>query len=220
MIDIKNILAHTDHTCLKPDSTKSDIDKLIEEAEKYNTASVCIPPSFVSYASKKTKIKVCTVIGFPCGYQTQEVKVFEAIQAVNEGADEIDMVINIGDLKSNKYEKITQEIKSIKEAIGSKVLKVIVETCLLSDEEKAIITQIVCKAGGDFIKTSTGFSKEGAKLIDIEIFKNNMPNPIKIKAAGGIKTLEIAQEFLDAGCERIGASSLVKEAERLLNINN
>lgn len=213
--DVTEILAHTDHTCLKPDATKADIEKLIKEAETYNVASVCIPPSFARYAkSIGCKVPICVVIGFPLGYSEKAIKIAEAKRAIEDGACEIDMVINIGNLKDKEYTKIKDEIVSIKKIVGDKVLKVIVETCLLNSEEIAKITQIVSLSGADYIKTSTGFSKEGAKKSDIEIFKKNMPVKIKIKAAGGIRTLETAKEFLQLGCDRIGASSLVKEAEK------
>lgn len=211
--EIYEVLRHTDHTCLRPDTTEKDIETLIDESIRFNTASVCIPPSYVSYARRKAPtLNICTVIGFPLGYSTKATKIVESVNAINEGANEVDMVINIGDLKQNNYEKILDEISSIKKAIGNNVLKVIVETCLLTPFEIQEITKIVSSSGAYYIKTSTGFSKEGAKDSDIEIFKSNRFPELKIKAAGGIRSLERAKEFIDMGCDRIGASSLVKEA--------
>lgn len=211
--EIFEVLRHTDHTCLRVDTTEKDIDLLIEEAKKFSTASICIPPRFVKYAAIKCpSINICTVIGFPLGYSTTASKLFEANNAIIEGAKEVDMVINIGDLKQKKYEEILKEVQMIKKGIGNNILKVIVETCLLTPEEIAQVTKTVSDASADYIKTSTGFSKEGAKDSDILIFKQNRIPSLKIKAAGGIRSLERAKELIDMGCDRIGASSLVKEA--------
>ena len=211
-MDIKKILAACDHTLLAQDATEKDILALCDDAIKYGTASVCIPPSFVKVAKEytKEKMKICTVIGFPLGYQKTAVKVTETEEAVRDGADEIDMVINVGHLKDKKYGEILCEIKAIREACKDKILKVIIETCLLTDEEKKIMCKTVGEAGADFIKTSTGFSHGGATPEDIKLFSENVPEGLKIKAAGGIKTLEDAELFLTLGAERLGTSRIVK----------
>ncbi|OXX82599.1 2-deoxyribose-5-phosphate aldolase, partial [Paraclostridium benzoelyticum] len=198
-MDKKMILSTVDHTLLKQTATWEDIKIICEDAMKYDVASVCIPPSFVKQAKEFVgdNMKVCTVIGFPNGYNTTAVKVFETKDAINNGADEIDMVINLGMLKDKKFEEITNEIKSIKEACKDKVLKVIIETCLLSEEEKIQMCKCVTEAKADFIKTSTGFSTGGATLEDIVLFRENIGNDVLIKAAGGIKDLETAQRFID-----------------------
>lgn len=209
-----DILKKVDHTLLKQDSTWNEIKIICDDAIKYNTASVCIPPSFVKQAKEyvSNKMKICTVIGFPNGYNTTEVKVFETQDAIKNGADEIDMVINIGKLKEKKYDEILLEINKIKEACNGKLLKVIIETCLLTEEEKIKMCEIVSKSNADFIKTSTGFSKSGATIEDIKVFKNNIE--VKgIKAAGGISSFEDAQEFLNNGASRLGTSRLVKLAK-------
>ncbi len=209
-----DILKKVDHTLLKQDSTWNEIKIICDDAIKYNTASVCIPPSFVKQAKEyvSNKMKICTVIGFPNGYNTTEVKVFETQDAIKNGADEIDMVINIGKLKEKKYDEILLEINKIKEACNGKILKVIIETCLLTEEEKIKMCEIVSKSNADFIKTSTGFSKSGATIEDIKVFKNNIEGK-GIKAAGGISSLEDAQEFLNNGASRLGTSKLVKLAK-------
>lgn len=209
-----DILKKVDHTLLKQDSTWNEIKIICDDAIKYNTASVCIPPSFVKQAKEyvSNKMKICTVIGFPNGYNTTEVKVFEIQDAIKNGADEIDMVINIGKLKEKKYDEILLEINKIKEACNGKILKVIIETCLLTEEEKIKMCEIVSKSNADFIKTSTGFSKSGATIEDIKVFKNNIEGK-GIKAAGGISSLEDAQEFLNNGASRLGTSKLVKLAK-------
>lgn len=211
-MDIENILSHVDHTLLKQEATWADIKNLCDEAVKYSTASVCIPASYVKEAAQYLggKIPVCTVIGFPNGYSTTASKVYEAEDAVKNGADEIDTVINIGWLKDKKYDDLLNEIKSIKKACGDKILKVIIETCLLSDEEKIKMCEIVSASGADFIKTSTGFSCGGATAHDIELFSVNVSKKIKIKAAGGIASLEDAELFLSLGAERLGTSRIVK----------
>ena len=211
-MDINKILNATDHTLLSQDATLEEILKICDDGIKYNTASVCIPASFVKRASDyvKGKIKICTVIGFPNGYSTTKTKVFETADAVENGADEIDMVINIGMLKEKRYDDILNEINEIKEACNGKLLKVIIETCLLTNEEKIKMCEIVSASNADFIKTSTGFSKAGATFEDIILFKENIKNGKKIKAAGGISSLEDAQKFLDLGAERLGTSRIVK----------
>ena len=211
-MQIKDILNKVDHTELKQVSTWNDIKVLCDDAIKYEVASVCIPPSYVYEASNYLagKVPVCTVIGFPNGYNTTAVKVFETKDAIANGADEIDMVINIGWLKDKKYDLILDEIKSIKEACGDKVLKVIIETCLLSDEEKVKMCEIVSKSGADFIKTSTGFSTAGATFDDIELFSKNVADTVCIKAAGGISSIDDAYKFVELGASRLGTSRIVK----------
>lgn len=211
-MDKNMILSTVDHTLLKQTSTWEDIKKICEDAMKYNVASVCIPPSFVKQAKEfvGNNMKVCTVIGFPNGYNTTAVKVFETEDAINNGADEVDMVINLGMLKDQKFDEITNEIKSIKEACKDKILKVIIETCLLTEDEKIRMCRCVTEAKADFIKTSTGFSTGGATLEDIVLFRENVGKDILIKAAGGIKDLETAQNFINNGAKRLGTSSIIK----------
>ena len=211
-MDLNKILSATDHTLLTQDATIEEILKICDDGIKYNTASVCIPASFVKRASEYVngKVKICTVIGFPNGYSTTKTKVFETADAVANGADEIDMVINIGMLKEKRYDDILNEINEIKEACSGKLLKVIIETCLLTDEEKIKMCEIVSESNADFIKTSTGFSKAGATFEDIVLFKENIKNGKKIKAAGGISSLEDAEKFLSLGAERLGTSRVVK----------
>jgi deoxyribose-phosphate aldolase len=211
-MDKNMILSTVDHTLLKQTSTWEDIKKICEDAMKYNVASVCIPPSFVKQAKEfvGNNMKVCTVIGFPNGYNTTAVKVFETEDAINNGADEVDMVINLGMLKDKKFDEITNEIKSIKEVCKDKILKVIIETCLLTEDEKIRMCRCVTEAKADFIKTSTGFSTGGATLEDIVLFRENVGKDILIKAAGGIKDLETAQNFINNGAKRLGTSSIIK----------
>ena len=211
-MDNKIILSTVDHTLLKQTATWEDIKVICEDAMKYEVASVCIPPSFVKKAKEFVgdKMQVCTVIGFPNGYNTTAVKVFETKDAINNGADEIDMVINLGMLKDKKFDEITQEIKSIKEACGKKILKVIIETCLLNEEEKIEMCKCVTNAKADFIKTSTGFSTGGATAKDLALFKENIGKDVLIKAAGGIKDLDTAREFIKIGSSRLGTSSIIK----------
>ena len=220
-MDIKKILAACDHTLLAQDATEDDIFALCDDAVKYGTASVCIPPCYVKAAKEYVdgKMKICTVIGFPLGYQTAEVKAFETAKAVEDGADEIDMVINVGFLKAKRFEEVRSEISKIKKACGDKTLKVIIETCLLTDEEKKAMCKIVGESGADFIKTSTGFSHGGATPEDISLFADNIPSGLKIKAAGGIKTLEDAELFLKLGAERLGTSRIVKIIKSEENIS-
>lgn len=211
-MDNKTILSTVDHTLLKQTATWEDIKVICEDAMKYEVASVCIPPSFVKKAKEFVgdKMQVCTVIGFPNGYNTTAVKVFETKDAINNCADEIDMVINLGMLKENKFEEITKEIKSIKEASKDKILKVIIETCLLNEEEKIEMCKCVTNAKADFIKTSTGFSTGGATAKDLALFKENIGKDVSIKAAGGIKDLDTAREFIKIGSSRLGTSSIIK----------
>lgn len=207
------ILSKVDHTLLSQSATWEEIKALCDDAIKYKTASVCIPPSFVSECSKYLfgkDVKICTVIGFPNGYSTEKAKVFEAVDAVENGADEIDMVINIGDVKMGKYEKVQNEISAIKKAIGNKILKVIIECCLLTDDEKKNMCRVVSLSGADYIKTSTGFSKGGATKEDIILFSENVSKNVKIKAAGGISSLNDARTFLKLGADRLGTSKIVK----------
>ncbi|MDR1549363.1 MAG: deoxyribose-phosphate aldolase [Hungatella sp.] len=208
----EEILNRVDHTALSATAAWEEIKKLCKEGIENKTASVCIPPSFVSRVSKKygKQIAVCTVIGFPLGYSTTAVKVFEAGEAARDGADEIDMVINLGDVKDGNFDKITEEIKAVKEAIPGKLLKVIIETCYLTGDEKVRLCQCVTEGGADYIKTSTGFGTKGAELADIPLFRANIRKDVKIKAAGGIRTAEDLERFAEAGCDRIGSSTAVK----------
>lgn len=206
------ILKKVDHTVLAQTATWEQIKNICDDGIKYNVSSVCIPPSYVKDSKKYIgdKLKVCTVIGFPNGYNTTNIKVYEALSAIEEGADEIDMVINLGWLKDKKYVDIEKEIKAIKNVCGEKVLKVIIETCLLTDEEKTIMCEIVKNAGADYIKTSTGFSTGGATFEDIQLFKRKLEGTnVKIKAAGGIKSFEDAEKFIEFGADRLGTSRLV-----------
>ena len=206
------ILKKVDHTNLSQTAKWEDIRKICDDGIKFNVASVCIPPCYVEEAKKYVgdKLKICTVIGFPNGYNTTNVKVYEALEAIEKGADEIDMVINIGYLKDKKYNYIENEIKAIKNVCGNKVLKVIIETCLLTDEEKIKICEIVDKSGADYIKTSTGFSASGATFEDVKLFKENLKGSnLKIKAAGGVKSFEDAEKFISLGADRLGTSRLI-----------
>lgn len=209
----EEILKKVDHTNLNQTAVWEDIKKICDEAIKYNVASACIPPCYVEQAKRYVgdKLKICTVIGFPNGYNTTDVKVYETKKAIKDGADEIDMVINIGYLKDKKYDYIENEIKEIKKACENHILKVIIETCLLTEEEKIKMCRIVKESGADFIKTSTGFSSMGATFEDIKLFKENLiGSNVKIKAAGGIKSFEDAQEFVNLGADRLGTSRLIK----------
>lgn len=212
-MDKQEILKKVDHTVLSQTAKWEDIKKICDDGIKYNVASVCIPPYYVKAAKEyaKDKIKICTVIGFPNGYNNTNVKVYETEQALQDGADEIDMVINIGALKDKKYDYIKNEIEQIKKACSNKILKVIIETCLLTEEEKIKMCEIVEKSGADYIKTSTGFSNNGATFEDIKLFKEQLKeSKIKIKAAGGIKSFEDAEEFVKLGADRLGTSRLIK----------
>lgn len=211
-MDISKILAHCDHTLLAVDATWEQIKAVCDDGIKYSTASVCIPASYVSKAKAYVgdRLKICTVIGFPNGYSTTAVKAFEAADAVKNGADEIDMVINVGWVKDGKFDEVVEEIKAVKKACDGKILKVIIEACLLTNDEKKEMCCAVTKAGADFIKTSTGFSKGGATREDIALFAENIGSGVKMKAAGGIRSLEDARDYLDLGCERLGTSAVVK----------
>lgn len=211
-MDVNEILKHVDHTLLLQPSTWEEIRQICDDAVKYQTASVCIPPSYVKQASEylQGRMAVCTVIGFPNGYMTTKTKEFETGDAIANGASEIDMVINIGWLKDKKYDWIEEEIRILKAACGEKILKVIIETCLLTDEEKIKMCEIVTRAGADYIKTSTGFSTAGATFDDVKLFAEHVGEKVKIKAAGGISSLEDAQKFLSLGADRLGTSRIVK----------
>ena len=208
----EEMLTHVDHTLLTQAATWNDIKQILDDAMKYKAASACIPASYVKEAAEyvKGKLAICTVIGFPNGYATTASKVFMAKDAVNNGAKEVDMVINIGWLKDKKYDELESEIKAVKEAVGSLVLKVIIETCLLTDEEKIKMCEIVTKAGADYIKTSTGFSTAGATFDDVILFNKHVGKNVKIKAAGGIASFDDAYKFLELGADRLGTSRIVK----------
>lgn len=218
-MDIREILSHCDHTLLAQTATWDEIKTVLDDGIKYGVASCCIPPSFVKRAKEYVgdKMKICTVIGFPNGYNTADVKLFETEQAIKEGADEIDMVVNIGDVKEGKFKKVTDEIKLLKNACGKKILKVIIETCLLTDAEKTAMCMAVTDAGADYIKTSTGFSKAGATFDDVELFGKHVGKNVRIKAAGGISSLEDAEKFLALGADRLGTSRIVKLAKEKEN---
>ena len=211
-MDISEILKKVDHTILGQASTWEDIKALCDDGIKYSCASVCIAPSFVKRAKEYVgdKLKICTVIGFPNGYNTTAVKCFETEDAVRNGADEIDMVINIGMLKEKRYDDILEEIKAIKKSCGGKLLKVIIETCLLTDDEKIKMCEIVSDSGADYIKTSTGFSTGGATKEDVKLFSENVAPHLKIKAAGGISSIQDAEDFINLGAQRLGTSRIVK----------
>lgn len=206
------LLSKCDHTLLSQTATWEEIKSLCDDGIKYNTASICIPPSYVEQAKAYVgdRLKICTVIGFPNGYSTTAVKLYETADALKNGADEIDMVINIGFLKDKLYDEIYSEIRQAKQLCGSKILKVIIETCLLTDSEKVEMCHIVTRAGADYIKTSTGFSTHGATLDDVVLLRNNVGNHVKVKAAGGISDLESAEAFIKNGADRLGTSKIVK----------
>ena len=206
------LLSKCDHTLLSQTATWEGIKSLCDDGIKYNTASICIPPSYVEQAKAYVgdRLKICTVIGFPNGYSTTAVKLYETADALKNGADEIDMVINIGFLKDKLYDEIYSEIRQAKQLCGSKILKVIIETCLLTDSEKVEMCHIVTRAGADYIKTSTGFSTHGATLDDVVLLRNNVGNHVKVKAAGGISDLESAEAFIKNGANRLGTSKIVK----------
>lgn len=216
-MELKDILSKVDHTLLSPSSTWEQIRQICDDGVTYGTASVCIPASFVKQAKEYVNggVKICTVIGFPNGYSTTAVKCFETEDAVKSGADEIDMVINIGWLKDKKYDDILSEIKAIKAACHGKTLKVIIETCLLTDEEKIKMCELVSKSGADFIKTSTGFSTGGATKEDVKLFADHVAPHVKIKAAGGISSLDDAEDFIKLGASRLGTSRIVKIVKNL-----
>lgn len=220
-MDIKKILGICDHTLLAQTATWNEIKTILDDAIKYEVASACIPASYVKKAKEhvENKLKICTVIGFPNGYSTTAVKIFETQDAIKNGADEIDMVINIGNLKDKKYDLIENEIKEIHKVCGGKILKVIVETCLLTEEEKIKICEIVTNSGAEYIKTSTGFSTAGATFEDVALMRKYVGKNIKIKAAGGISSFEDAEKFIELGANRLGTSRLVK-AMKLGSLGN
>ena len=211
-MDKKEILKYVDHTLLTQTATWEEIRQILDDAIKYGTASACIPASYVKQAAEyaEGKLPLCTVIGFPNGYSTTATKVFETKDAVANGASEIDMVINIGKLKDKKYEEIEEEIRQIHQACGGRILKVIIETCLLTEDEKIKMCEIVTKAGAEYIKTSTGFSTGGATFADVELMRKHVGKEVKVKAAGGISSFDDAEEFIRLGAERLGTSRLVK----------
>ncbi len=208
---VQEMLSHVDHTQLKAFATWEDIQKLCGEALEFHTASVCIPSCYVKRVRENfgADINICTVVGFPLGYCNTEAKVAETIKAIADGCDEIDMVINISDVKNGDYDKVTAEIKELKKACGNHILKVIIETCYLTDEEKIAMCQSVTEAGADYIKTSTGFGTDGATVADVKLMKQHIGPGVKIKAAGGVSTLEDLKTFLELGCDRIGTSRAV-----------
>ena len=218
-MELSQILAKCDHTLLNQAATWADIKAICDDGMKYATASVCIPASYVKQAKEYVgeRLAICTVIGFPNGYSTTAVKCFEASDAVDNGADEVDMVINIGHAKDGKWDEITAEIAAIKAACKGKLLKVIIETCLLTDDEKIALCKCVSDSGADYIKTSTGFSKAGATFADVELFAKYVAPHVKIKAAGGIASLDDAEKFIALGADRLGTSRIVKIAKGLAN---
>ena len=203
------MLQHVDHTQLKAFATWADIEKLCEEAICYHTASVCVPPCYIRRIREKygNQLQICTVVGFPLGYSVTGAKIKEVEEALADGCDEIDMVVNISDVKNGDYDKVEQEIIALKAECGNRILKVIVETCYLTEEEKIAMCQAVTNAGADYIKTSTGFGTGGATLGDVKLFREHIGEAVRIKAAGGVSTREDFEAFLDAGCDRIGSSS-------------
>lgn len=211
-MDKKDVLQKVDHTLLTQSATWEEIREILDDAMKYGTASACIPAAYVKQAAEYVngKLPICTVIGFPNGYHTTAVKVFETKDAVANGAAEIDMVINIGFLKDKRYAEVEEEIRQIHEACQGRILKVIVETCLLTEEEKIKTCEIVTRAGAEFIKTSTGFSKAGATFADVELMRKHVGDEVKVKAAGGISSFDDAEEFIRLGADRLGTSRLVK----------
>ena len=214
-MDHKEVLKRVDHTLLTQAATWEEVQAICDEGMAYETASVCIPPRYVKRAADyvKNRLKICTVVGFPNGYSTPEVKVFETEDAIRNGADEIDMVINIGWVKDKRWDDVLEEIKTIKASCKGRILKVIVEACLLTQEEKIKMCQLVSESGADYIKTSTGFSTGGATKEDVALFAQHIGPGVKIKAAGGIATLQDAQDFLDLGADRLGTSRIVKLAK-------
>ena len=208
----KDILAKVDHTLLAQTATWEEIRQICDDGMRYETASVCIPPSYVEQAKNYVgdRLKICTVIGFPNGYNTTAVKEFETKDALKKGADEIDMVINLGWVKDGRFDLVEKEIRTLKDACGGNVLKVIIETCLLTEEEKVKMCEVVTNSGADFIKTSTGFSTSGATFADVALFKEHVGPQVKIKAAGGISSFTDAEKFVELGADRLGTSRLVK----------
>ncbi len=211
-MNTSDVLKIVDHTLLAQTATWAQIREILDDAMKYHTASACIPAAYVKQAAEyvQGRLPICTVIGFPNGYSTTETKVFEARNAIENGASEIDMVINVGFLKDGRYEEVEEEIRKIHEACDGKILKVIIETCLLTDEEKIKMCELVTKAGAEFIKTSTGFSTAGATFADVKLMKEHVGEGVKVKAAGGISSFDDAEEFMRLGADRLGTSRLVK----------
>ena len=210
MMNKNEILSHIDHTLLKPFATWEQIDALCKEAVENHTASVCVPPSYIKKIRENfPDLKICTVVGFPLGYETTAGKVADTMQCLDDGADEIDMVINISEVKNGNYDFVENEIKELREITKGKILKVIIETCYLTEEEKRRVCKCVTNAGADYIKTSTGFGTAGATLEDIKLFREEIGPSVRIKAAGGIKTAAQAEEYIENGCDRVGASSVV-----------
>ena len=216
-MELKEILAKCDHTLLSPTATWDDIQALCDDGLKYGVASVCIPACFVQQAHEYVmgRLPICTVIGFPNGYSTTAAKCFEAREAIENGASEIDMVVNLGWVKQGHFDRLRDEIEAVKMACGNKILKVIIETCLLTDEEKRVMCRVVNWSGADYIKTSTGFSTAGATFEDIQLFSENIAPHVKIKAAGGINSLADAEKFIELGASRLGTSKIVKLAKGL-----
>ncbi len=214
-MELSKILSKCDHTLLSQSATWEEIKAICDDGIKYSTASVCIPPSYVREAKNYVgnKLKICTVIGFPNGYSTASTKVYETKDAIANGADEIDTVINIGHLKDKKYDEILAELRALKEACGENILKVIIETCLLTDEEKIKMCEIVTKSGADYIKTSTGFSTAGATREDVALLAKHIGEGVLIKAAGGIASIKDAEDFIELGASRLGTSRIVKIAK-------
>lgn len=214
-MNASEILSHVDHTLLAPTTTWEEMQRLAEDAIRCRTASVCVPPAYVARLRKAygKELTICTVIGFPLGYDTTAAKVFAAREAVENGADEIDAVINRGDVKNGDFGAVTKEIAALKEAVGDKILKIIVENCDLTEEEKIAVCRAVTEGGADFIKTSTGFGKSGATHEDIDLFRAHIGAGVRMKAAGGIRTVEDMEAYLEQGCDRIGASAAVRLLE-------
>ena len=215
-MNTSDVLKIVDHTLLAQTATWAQIREILDDAMKYHTASACIPAAYVKQAAEyvQGRLPICTVIGFPNGYSTTETKVFEAKNAIENGANEIDMVINVGFLKDGRYEKVEEEIRKIHEACDGKILKVIIETCLLTEDEKIKMCELVTKAGAEFIKTSTGFSTAGATFADVKLMKEHVGEGVKVKAAGGISSFDDAEEFMRLGADRLGTSRLVKIMKR------
>ena len=212
----EDVLRITDHTLLKPEATWDDMKAVIDDAAEFSAASVCLPPSFVKRAAAYAagRVRICTVIGFPHGYETAETKAFEAADAVKNGADELDTVIDIGMVKERRYDDLLAELRLVRAACPGKTLKVIIETCLLTDEEKVAVCRVVTESGADFIKTSTGFSSGGATREDVKLLRENVGKQVRVKASGGIRTLAFAEELIALGADRIGASALIGEAKK------
>lgn len=210
-MDSSKLFSYIDHTQLKAFAAWEDIQKLCDEAIEYETASVCVPPCYIKriHDTYGDKINICTVVGFPLGYSVTEAKVAEVKKAIEDGANEIDMVVNISDVKNGDYQAVQNEIKTLKAAAGDKILKVIIETCYLTEEEKIAMCHAVTNAGADYIKTSTGFGTSGATMADVKLFKEYIGPNVKIKAAGGVKTVQDLEDFITSGCARIGTSSAI-----------